>query len=82
MNIAASRATVERVFSLVTLAKDMNHIDDIRALHGIIHDQPRDELEELALVLSAILARTSNPEIVRELALSVAKEPNCGCWIL
>jgi hypothetical protein len=82
VKIAASRKTVERLFAVVTLAKSIEQADDVRSLHGLIHDQPRDELEDLALVLSVIVSRTSDPELVRKMAFEVASNDDVWCWVL
>jgi hypothetical protein len=82
VKIAASRATVERLVAVVTLASSIEQVDDIRSLNELIRDQPRDELEELALVLSVIVSRTSNPELVRKMAFDVASNGDTRAFIL
>ena len=80
--VASSRRTVETLFAVVTLARNLTCCEDIRALSAMIADQSRDDLEELALVLAVILGRTSDGDILQKCALEIAEQPAVEVVIL
>jgi len=80
--VASSRRTVERLFAVVTLARNLNGCEDIRSLSAMMADQPRADLEELALVLAVILGRTSDGEILQKCALDLAGDLRAEVVIL